>query len=62
MTTIYLCLAVAFVIGLVCFIIEKSDWIHLHIDRHHDAILAALTGGTTGFFLTLFVTMITKIL
>jgi len=58
MTTIILCLIVAVVAGLVCFIVEKSEWINIHIDRHHDAFLAGLTGGTVGFFATLFLVML----
>jgi len=61
-TTIYLCLNIAVAIGIVCFIIEKSERIHLHIDRHRDAFLAALTGGIASFFVSLIVVMLTKIL
>ena len=58
MLTILACLIVAVIAGILCFIVEKSDRIHFHIDRHHDAILAALTGGTAGFFASLILMMI----
>jgi len=60
METILVSLAVAVIAGILCFVVEKSDKIHFHIDRHHDAILAALTGGTTGFFASLVLMIITK--
>lgn len=57
-TTILVCLGIALFAGLVCFIVEKSDKIHFHIDRHHDAFLAGLTGGTVGFFASLILVML----
>jgi hypothetical protein len=44
------CLGLALLSGIVCFIVEKSEKIHLHIDRHHDALLAGLTGATVTLF------------
>jgi hypothetical protein len=61
METILVCLAVAVISGLLCFFVEKSEKINIHIDRHRDAILAALTGGTTGFFASLILLMIEKL-
>ena len=61
MNTILVSLIVAVISGLLCFFVEKSDKIQLHIDRHRDALLAALTGGTAGFFATLVLTLITKL-
>ena len=57
MMTIYFCLGIALLCGLVCFIVEKSESIRIHIDRHHDALLAGLTGGTTGFFISLIINL-----
>jgi hypothetical protein len=61
MTTIWISLIVAIITGILCFIVEKSDKIHLHIDRHHDSILAALTGSVTAFFVSLILIMITRL-
>ena len=61
MTTIWICLIIAIIAGILCFIAEKSEKIHVHIDRHRDAILAALTGGTVGFFTSLILTLISKL-
>ena len=61
MATIWISLIVAIIAGILCFVVEKSDKIHLHIDRHRDSILAALTGGTVGFFTSLVLTLITKL-
>ena len=58
MTTILICAAIALVAGVVAFVIEKSDKINIHIDRHHDAFLAGLTGGTVGFFVSLVLVML----
>ena len=56
--TALICLGIAGIAGLVSFAIEKSESIHFHIDRHHDAFLAALTGGTTALFVSLILKMV----
>jgi hypothetical protein len=61
METILVSLAIAVLSGIFCFIVEKWDKIPFHIDKHHDALLAAITGGTAAFFAALIVILITKL-
>ena len=58
METVIVCLIVAAIAGILCFIVEKSDKINIHIDRHRDAFLAGLTGGAVGFFASLILIML----
>jgi hypothetical protein len=55
---ILLCVGLALLSGIVCFTVEKSERIHLHIDRHHDALLAGLTGATVTLFALLVLNII----
>jgi hypothetical protein len=43
------CLAIAVLSGILCFIAEKWEKIPVHIDQHRDPILAAITGAVTAF-------------
>lgn len=61
MTTLVASLLIAVIAGILCFIVEKADFIPLHIDRHHEPFLAGLTGGAAAFFATLIVLMLTHI-
>jgi hypothetical protein len=61
MPTILVCLCIAVLCGIFCYIIEKWDKIPIHIDKHRDALLAALTGGTAAFFASLIIILITKL-
>ena len=61
MTTILYCLLAALFIGVVSFLVERSEKIHLHLDRYHDAILAGLTSATAAFFVSLILMLITKL-
>lgn len=58
MNPIILSLIIAVIAGIVCFIIEKSESIHLHLDKHRDATLAGFTGGIASFFTALIVMMV----
>jgi hypothetical protein len=61
MSTILVCLCIALLSAILCFIVEKWDKIPFHIDKHRDAILAALTGGTAAFFASLFIILLTNL-
>jgi hypothetical protein len=58
-----ICIGIAVVSGLISALIEKSDKIHWHIDRHGDPIMAGVTGGVAALFASLlFITFIAKFL
>jgi len=57
MSTLVMSLLVAVIAGILCFIVEKLDFIPVHIDRHHEPFLAGLTGASAAFFATMIVTM-----
>lgn len=60
METILGCLGASVFSGVLCFVVEKSDKINVHIDRHQDAFLAGLTGAVTVFFASLILINISR--
>lgn len=61
MTPFLVSLILGVMSGIICFFVEKMDTIPIHIDHHHEPVLAALTGGTAAFFTCLILITITKL-
>jgi hypothetical protein len=62
MTTFLVSLSIGVLAGIICFFIEKIDKIPIHIDHHHDPVLAALNGGVAAFFAALIMLTTTNFL
>ena len=58
MATILVSLVVAFICGVLCFIVDIMDAIPVRLNRHRDSILAGITCATAGFFASLIFVMI----
>lgn len=61
MEIILACLGVSLCSGIFCYIVEKSEKIPYHIDKHRDPILAALSGAVTTFFASIILIMLTNL-